>query len=611
MASPLETAAPRGRPVSRVTLGLGTVLVAALTLAGEWPLVEHAAPETTAVVLVNLVITVGFVATGLLCAGDNLLARLGPFLIISGVLWALWWGEVWHRDPMVFVGYEAGTWFWFVLAHGVLAYPGTWRRDRSEKAFLWLTIVSLPVLSNAMPLLAPPARWGFSDEIWWPTVWDSPTAFHLVAWLAIAGYGASTAYFGILLRRRLRASAPHRRRQLVPVVVALLIASTATTVTSTLVLGSPVTEHLYLAYPLTALALAFVAGSFLTTGIRHRLARAKIVNLLARQRRPPTVESVRSALRQALRDDTVEVLFWLDARCHYVDGDARTVERLPDAADRCAVPVRSRSGEPLALILVHPATPWSCPLIEVTVSAARFALENVHLQAAMGAQLAELRSARTRVAELALRERRQLEQDLHDGAQQRLLGLAARLALARTIASDPGTRAALDGARAELREALVELREFARGINPVLLNHAGLPAAVDGLAGSLPIALSVDVPETVLRAISDHPAAETVAYLTIREALTNAAVHGHASKASVEASLDGSALVIDIVDDGFGGATVVPGRGLASAADRLGGLGGEASVICSRSGSTTSTRSRTRSARSPGAAWPSTSRSSH
>ena len=197
----------------------------------------------------------------------------------------------------------------------------------------------------------------------------------------------------------------------------------------------------------------------ITTGVWHRLARAKIVSVLARQRKPPTIESVRATLRQALRDDTVEVLFWLAARRVYVDGDARVVERLPGPAQRAVVPVLSRSGEPLALILVHPATPRTCPLTEVTVAAARLALENVQLQAAMGAQVAELRTARTRVAELAMRERRQLERDLHDGTQQRLLGLAARLALARTMASDTGTREALDDARSELRGVGYLLKE--------------------------------------------------------------------------------------------------------------------------------------------------------
>jgi signal transduction histidine kinase len=575
MEGPLGTAAPRRRPVTRATLATGTLSIAALTLAGEWTLIEYGTPETLAIVTVNLMITVGFVLTGLLCAGDDTLAGISPFMITAGVLWAVWWGESWQRNPMVLAGYEAGTWFWFVLAHGVLAYPGGWRRGRADRAFLWLSILALPVLSNALGMLSRPSQWGFSDAVWWPTGYDDRTAFGVAAWCAVVGWNASTVLFGVLLHRRLRACAPHERRPLVPVVVALLIASVATTATSLLTLVSLPARFTYVAYPLTAVSLAIVAICLVTTGVRHRLARARIVNLLARQRKPPTVESVRSALRRALRDDTVEVLFWLPARRQYVDGDARVVERLPDPATRWAVPVLSRSGEPLAIILVHPATRRTCPLTEITVTAARFALENVHLQAAMGAQVAELRAARNRVAELAMRERRQLERDLHDGAQQRLLGLAARLALARTMASDTGTQEALDGARAELRAVLVELREFARGINPVLLNHAGLPAAIDGLAGSLPIALSVDVPDAVMRAISDRPAAETVAYLTIKEALANAAVHGHASKASVEASLDGSALVIDIVDDGFGGAALVPGRGLAGAADRIGGLGGE------------------------------------
>jgi len=162
-----------------------------------------------------------------------------------------------------------------------------------------------------------------------------------------------------------------------------------------------------------------------------------------------TVGSLRSTLRQALRDETVEVLYWLPDRHRYVNGDDHGgfVEPALDSAEHGAIRVSSRSGEPLALVLAHPATRRDRQLTDIAIASARLALENVRLQAAMGAPLAELRTARTRVAELALGERRRLERDLHDGAQQRLLGLAAWLSSATRATTIPPRTASVTRVR--------------------------------------------------------------------------------------------------------------------------------------------------------------------
>jgi PAS domain S-box-containing protein len=178
---------------------------------------------------------------------------------------------------------------------------------------------------------------------------------------------------------------------------------------------------------------------------------------------------------------------------------------------------------------------------------------------------AELRASRARIAAAADDARRRIERDLHDGAQQRLVGLALTLRLAqRRAAGDPVLEELLDEAAEDLAEATDELRELARGIHPVVLTEGGLEPALAGLAGrlALPVRLLVDagrLPERV----------EATAYFVIAEALTNVVRHAGASCAEVEVRERAGRLLAEVRDDGRGGATPSAGSGLRGLADRV------------------------------------------
>ena len=173
-------------------------------------------------------------------------------------------------------------------------------------------------------------------------------------------------------------------------------------------------------------------------------------------------------------------------------------------------------------------------LIEAAGSAARFALENERLQAQLRAQLAELRDSRARVVRAADEERRRLERDLHDGAQQRLLGLGMALQLLHArVEGDAGAAELLvSETETELRQALSELRELARGIHPAVLTDQGLCAAVRTLADRAP--LPVEIQDSAERL---PPHVETAAYFVVAEALVNVAKYAHATKAWVTSHL--------------------------------------------------------------------------
>jgi signal transduction histidine kinase len=197
----------------------------------------------------------------------------------------------------------------------------------------------------------------------------------------------------------------------------------------------------------------------------------------------------------------------------------------------------------------------------------------------------ELRQSRTRIVEATDAERRRLERDLHDGAQQRLVSLSLQLRLARSrLSGDANTAAAavLDDAAAELRTALAELRELARGIHPAILTEAGLGPAIDTLVGRSSVAAAVlALPDRRL-----SPAVEATAYFVVSEALANVAKYASATRATVTAACPGDSLRVEVADDGVGGADPATGSGLRGLADRVAAQGGSLSVVSPTGGGT-------------------------
>jgi signal transduction histidine kinase len=284
---------------------------------------------------------------------------------------------------------------------------------------------------------------------------------------------------------------------------------------------------------------------------------------------------VRDRLRTALRDPSIEVLYWVPEESSYVSTSGRLVPDAPesDTADRLVVPVRASDGGRLALVLADPSLRRHGRPMAAAVSAAGLALENARLQAGIRAQLEQVRASRARIVEAGLAERRRLERDLHDGAQQRLLALTMQLGAVRTAVADERTRLLVDTARSDLREAVAELRDLARGLHPAVLSQAGLSAALESVAERLPVPVALDVPSGRF-----EPTVESAAYFLACEAMTNAAKHADASSVRVCVRPLPDRLLVEVLDDGVGGAAASPGGGLAGLQDRVAALGGTLTV---------------------------------
>jgi signal transduction histidine kinase len=329
------------------------------------------------------------------------------------------------------------------------------------------------------------------------------------------------------------------------------------------------------AIPFTALALTGLPVAFLLGLLRIRLDRSLIGDLLIGLEGPMAHGRIREALAEALGDPSLRLAFWLPEQKRYVDEEGRRLDLSGETGqDRHLTHIEDSKGSQLAVLFHDSALLEDQERLDAVAGAARLALENERLHAELQAQLQEVRESRARVVEAGDHARQRLERDLHDGAQQRLLALSLAIERARAL-GDGEDRSRLDKllseASAELKETLAELRELARGIHPALLTDEGLGPAVEALARRAAL------PTRVMDAPSERfsPAVEAAAYFIISEGLANAAKHSNASEATVSIEASDGWLVVEVSDDGEGGAKFDSGSGLVGLEDRVVSLGGE------------------------------------
>ncbi|WP_129666389.1 histidine kinase [Phytoactinopolyspora endophytica] len=303
---------------------------------------------------------------------------------------------------------------------------------------------------------------------------------------------------------------------------------------------------------------------------RRRFEAVRTVRAYVRDPTPDvTVEHV---LRQAVRDPTLRVAYWVDGRREWVTSQGRAVQPGSDDVELTG------HDRPIARVGFDCAgTPR--PLVEAVVAAARPELDNAGLRAAIALQLVEVRESRARIVAAADASRREIERNLHDGAQQHLVAMAVKVGLlARLAGDDPAAvRSMLQELRAEIQVTVDELRELAHGIYPPLLRDHGLGEALRHAASRAALPTTVAV-QTQRRF---DAGAEAAVYFCCLEAMQNAGKYaGATASIVVRVRVDGSAPVFEVCDDGAG---FDPGHGAESHGfvnmrDRVGALGGTLSV---------------------------------
>jgi signal transduction histidine kinase len=380
----------------------------------------------------------------------------------------------------------------------------------------------------------------------------------------------ASVVLAITLTRRWIVASPPLRRAIVPTLVGavgILLGSVAVALdkfqiefetAGWLVLGA------YVAIPLVVL------GGIL----RARLARSTVADIFVELRAEPSPDELRDALARALGDPSLELAYWLPQFRSWSDFEGREVALPPDGSDRATTMI-DRNSEHIAALIHDPALTDQPELLEAVSAAAGIAIENGRLHAELRARLEELRGSRSRVIEAGQKERQRLERNLHDGAQQRLIALSLELSLLeQELGTDDGTASRLAQARQEIATSLAELRELARGIHPAVVSGHGLAVALEQLTAraTVPVRLTVAVDERLPEPI------EVAAYYLVSESLANVAKHADATFATVEVSRATGQVVVEIVDDGVGGADSERGSGLRGLADRVEAQGGRLRV---------------------------------
>ena len=380
----------------------------------------------------------------------------------------------------------------------------------------------------------------------------------------------------LLVLLRLRSLRGPARRAQAPLLVSVVLALplTAAWLAQEAVTGhDPSTTVATIAQALMVLIpLGFVAAIGWSR-LRRTQAGDLVVDL-----RSAGAQTLRDRLARALGDSTLELAYRL-ADGRYVDesGEPAVVS---DVQGR-AVTLLSSSDEVLAALVHDPALLDEPALVESVRATAGLVLENERLAAEVRAQLAQVRASRARLVAATDEERRRIERDLHDGAQQRLVAVCVAIGLAAGRA-DPGLAEALRSTQDELEEAIADLRALARGIHPTLLREDGLDEALEALARRAP------VPVTIQGSVDARlaPEVELAAYFFATEALTNTVKHAAASRVTVHVQHGHDRLRVTVSDDGVGGATLSPSGGLAGLRDRIEALDGTMAVRSDPAGGT-------------------------
>jgi len=524
--------------------------------------------DVTAVAIVNRSVGGSFIFCGLIVWQRRPDSRTGPLMTLTGFLFL---GEALLSEVDSHVGYTLGQWVpntWAIpFAALMLGFPSGRLGPRIDRAIVgafvfgtvvlqlvWLFFLPFPAGKENAFLISADA--GVAN-----TIDRFQSSFNATTGLALAV---------VCLVRWFRAAPPMRRLLLPTLAGALTILVLIIQVYYSVLTG----EFIRSSQAITSALLVSVPLAFLLGMLRQQLARAGMADLVVALHRAPGSERLGDVLGKALGDPSLVLAYWLPRFEAYVDADGIPVE-LPDAGSGRVATLVEDDGRPVAALVHDAALTHQPELLEGVSAAAGVALERERLQAELAARVVELHASRERIVAAGDAERRRLERNLHDGAQQRLVAIALQLRLLKGhVGDDPSAEELVSAVSDQLALSLAELRELARGLHPAVLEH-GLGAALDALATRSTVVTKViyepseRLPEPV----------ELAAYFVACEALANVSKYAQAANVTMRVWRAGPVASIEVADDGVGGADDAGGSGLRGLADRVEALHGRLRVV--------------------------------
>jgi signal transduction histidine kinase len=563
----------------RALAALGVVGFAAGALPLILALVGEGGHQRVLIAVTGPLIGWAFIGTGIFAWLRQPENRFGALMTAVGFSGCLAGLRV-STEPWIFlIGLLFITSQWALLYHMLLAFPGGTLRSAFERVLVGAMYFNSLVMHPVQVLFQDTTRMGLPENEL--LVSDDPdlslTLSRSRFWLALVLLAA----LAVVLVRRWTDASSSQRRALAPVLVSGGLVMALLAVWYAALLAEVDADLVQTLEDARYVVMCTVPFAFLAGLLRARVADASAVSEIVKRLGDPTARrgGIWHALDDALEATSVE-LAHLRPEGGYVDAAGRAIAVPPDQPDRIAIPLDA--GEPPAAVLISDA--GDRELARAVSAATSLTLENERLAGELRAKVEEVSASRARIVESSDAARRRIERDLHDGAQQRLVSLALSLQLLATKLDDgPEAERQLESARGELEQALDELRELARGIHPSVLSDRGLDAALEGLALRAPVPVELEatprerLPERV----------ESASYFVVAEALTNVAKYARATRVSVNVTRSDGRVLVEVADDGVGGADPAKGSGLRGLLDRVSALGGTLEVDSPPGGGTT------------------------
>jgi PAS domain S-box-containing protein len=585
--SPANGAHPDVAPPVAGLAALGAAGVA-LSAAAAWIAATGAGSEPRGLsAAAHALVIAAPIAAGLYAVYRNPGGRFGWLLILAGVLWS----PTMLAESSDGVLYSIGrVWVWLaelLLIYLVLAFPSGGLATRVDRLLVraGAVVVSLYVVTALLGEYPEPSPWATcgSDCPGNALMLPSSAPGFVGAVLLPVAQAASVIVFACValqLVRRLVTGSSLMRVELVPVLAAAVLRMVATAgflIARAVDAGSQLTDVLGW---IALLSTPAVSVGFLIGVLRSRARAARALGKLSGALGRPNAQELRDVIAEAVDDPSLEIVYPTSGDpAEWVDDRGRPADLPEPSLNRVTTQIRS-GGVPVAALIHDPALAEAPVMTQVATGFAQMALQNQRLETELRSSLRELQASRSRVMSAADEERRRIERDLHDGAQQRLLALAIELELAgELVTNDPdGGARRLHGLVQDVNEAMADIRSLASGLYPSLLIERGLVEALSEAAAACPLPTTLTA-ESLGRFASE---VEGAVYFCCREALQNAAKHAEGARSAVIKlwGAEADAVHFEVRDDGAG----LPqghgshGGGITNMRDRIGAVGGTLAI---------------------------------
>jgi len=557
-----------------VTLLAGTLLIAVFCVVAQWPLWN---PGNLGLAIANLLVTVSFYATAVFVYAEPRHRLTGAGLAVAAFLWPVNWVNEWRVGPLPLVAALAGPLAALVAVWALLRYPVPWSRRRYE--VMSITVLLLVQAASSLPVLTSLPQWhGLPPRTLWLALWPDKKAYEFAQLTYNYGIVIVAVPIVLTLTLRLASLTGPDRRVMRPVMAGIILAGVLTAA-SGLAAALPLsTSAVRTVATLEGIALVGVPLTYAVASARRWLTREWVPKLIRALGPSPTPASAQDALRRALADPELRLLYRIGDE--YVDVNGAPLPDLPARNQGVALVAATSAPVHVVLLTANPVIERYRDVVQAAAHVATLALENTSLQAAISAQIYLVSQSADRLESAVEAERRSVQAAVGGICGGELASLGTQLSRLADDGAAADLTAQFAAARDLLSQAQLELTSLSAGLGPAGLTRLSLSesvaAAARRLSPDIVVSVTGEPPDTDLKG---------AAYLILSELMTNAVKHAPGSAIAVRAVVSEAELVLEVTDTGPGGANPQD-SGLQGVAGRVSDLSGSFTISSPRDGGT-------------------------